>query len=289
MSVENSLSADEQQAKLHLEFYGFWLWNYRHALYQGYLIEQQCKESQLESICDECDINVTYKYCSLCKFKKLHNKREFLDTIYHPYNFDSIEDCRIQSDDILISTYNCIVNKSTDCNFSKKYHLNPSPVSTKNLEHEERIALFHSKLQNITLTIDFSLPLNMIIYDIERIHEAAYNQHVQLSSIDETLKDGVEATFSYCTLLRVLKQFSDVSFQLNSELRAMGFWLWEQIDYLKKFDSVVSAIDYLRSPCEFPRDLLNRFGMGEDSMRKFNRIHQRTRQCIAEGEVLSLR
>ena len=93
---------------------------------------------------------------------------------------------------------------------------------------------------------------------------------------------------SYIKLLAILKNFPGISFQNQPGLRSLGFWLWEQIHLLRNFNTVVDAIKFLRSGEDFPVDLLSRIGLDYAEPRKYNRLCQRTRECIQAGEVLAL-
>ncbi len=93
---------------------------------------------------------------------------------------------------------------------------------------------------------------------------------------------------SYASVLKILKKYTQSSFQLRHESRALGFWLWSVLSR-SEFSSVTQAIDFLRSGQAFPDGMLNSLGFADSPLRTFSNLHSCTVESIKKGVVSSLR
>ena len=303
MSVADDIPVGEKEAKEQLEFYGFWLWNYRHARlpsgYSHHILANSVYIPQDSGgqfyLCDECQSYNHYKICDLCTVRAEYNKIMFIAKIYHAWDgvpeLDGIlHQLRLTGEEILQDAYRHKLIEGHALNYSCGYRLTPRNVATEILNETTREAYYNADSHVLNLEIDFSYPLEILIDDITRIKtrisRCLRNGQFQPT---ETAWDDMPHGISYARLLNILKKFPDVSFQVQPEKRSLGFWLWEQVDLLNNFKTVTAAIRYLRSGDSFPSDILESIGLNYPETRQYNRLCQSTRKCVERGEVLAIK
>ena len=303
MPVIDDIPAGELEAKQQLEFYGFWLWNYRHGKqpsgYSHHMLPNSLYIPQDSGgqwyLCDECQANNKYNICDLCSVRTDYNKIMFVGKIYHDWDgteeFDSkLHKKRFTGDEILSNIYNNKLHNTHKLDYSYGYKLKANNVVTTIINETTREAIYNTDSNIVNLEINFSFPLEILIEDIVKIktrvskctREGQY-------PLTETAWDNMPHGISYTRLLTVLKRFPEVSFQEQPEKRSLGFWLWEQVRLFKNFKTVAAAIRYLRSGKSFPADTLNRIGLDYEDNRQYNRLCQSTEKCVERGEVLAIK
>lgn len=308
---EKATSNLERTAKEQLEFYGFWLWNYKYAFSHSpdpewlEILEANREFESLQNesyACDECGINETYKDCTSCGIKSRHDKDLFVEKIYRPWldqRNDELSslDKRFSADHILMNAYNNAADCHKYLDFSKGYRLEPLNLAVEIIKSDLEVMRENTSAKSniVTAKIDFSLPLEIIIEDVSRIKKSiVWGDSFSHKKIENSHCIAYSDNINYEMILASLKKLSSISFNYNHSARALGFWLWENVTNFKKYISIPDAIANLTSGHEYPEDILKALGFPEsldpeDAMRRYRRYHQRTVACIKEGEVLTLR
>ena len=312
------INKNELEAKEQLEFYGFWLWNYERANKTEDVIEfkQKCTEEEFKLRNDGVDIRYKcYKReCRHCSFNAKYLRNRLIDYIYKKHTTDNFFDIRVlqrfSSEEILNNVYKSNLDEKVKIDYSKGYLLNKTIVGQDELNLIVSDALkFVFKKDHQTVSINFFLPEEIIVihavllkkavefiinnigihFDM-RQHGDYYSNDVSAHLFDYLNKNNVHFT----SLLASLKSSPDISFNLNHNRRSLGFWLWENIIFLKKYKSVKEAIYFFQSGTQYPNNILNILGFAttqdiDDILRICRRFLQRTKDCIAHAEVLSFR
>lgn len=224
-----------------------------------------------------------------------YNKIQFIKNTYQPwdYQLDAAKvshQKRFTGKEILFDIYRCKILNSQFYDYSYAYKLKSNYVSIKILRESTQKAAYYASSTILNVDMDISFPLEVINEDIARIKARASHsdKNGQIFCTEEAW-DGAPHGICYTRLLSILKNFPEVSFQQQPAQRALGFWLWEQIDFLQNFKTVTAAIQYLRSGEALPPDILRRIGLDYPEYRQYNRLCQCTRRCVEQGEVLAIK
>lgn len=306
MSVRETDLAKEKEARQQLEFYGFWLWNYTtNEFFQETDDEDTYYWDNLDRLlkCDLCPQR--REYCVYCGLYIAEHRQRFVQSLFRPW-FEDIRDVmssknkslRYSASEIVNDSYRLLTGQIGSITSDKAYVLRELSSSTKILKIIKETTCNEWAtigLKNIIdVRIDTSLPLDVIIDDISKIYEASIDVWRYRSFNDEEIEDlsldsKYDCARSYCRLLRRLKSFAGISFNANGHAaRALGFWLWEQIDDRQIFPTVGQAVDFLDSGEYFPQDILQVFGYDESDMTVIGRLRRLTKRCVQEGEVMTM-
>ncbi len=309
MLVKETVSSEAQvEAKKQLLFYGFWLWNYTTTEYHQEVNYTYTEETYWESLdyalkCDLCpDMN---KYCEFCSAHTRERKQHFVKSLFKPW-FDDYslfisdppEALRYSSSAILQNTYDVLTQKAHKILMDKTFTLRNLPNSIQILNIKKESSYGEGTTLGIKdvvdIRIDLSLPLAASLSGIAKLHKASSDGLLYQSkdcAEDDCLNiDRMRhEVFDYSQLVQHLKSFEGISFRsTNSASRALGFWLWEQVDVLNNFRTVSQAVGFLESGQEFPQDILIGLGYGNSDLTVLTRLKRSTKQCVEQKEVMTM-
>lgn len=135
-----------------------------------------------------------------------------------------------------------------------------------------------------TFLIDISLPIESITFYFERMQKAKFNRPP--FTVPHFLQPG---ELEYNIAYNVLKRIEIVKFAYKSAIsRAIGLWLWDQVNIYKTYNSINSAIRALENGENIPKDMLSIFGLDDTPDTSFSRMYLTTERCIREREVLKI-
>ena len=316
MSVVTKNSLRIVKAKEIIRFYGFWLWTYmvgpNDKNYDPRKIFEE-NRARIQEICTKCNRNdFSDKKCDHCEYFICEQNHEVVSSIFHPiavgfsWSSDSVMRAfiheigtRCSSKEILLDAYRK-GSGNQESEFEKidilGFWPNLMPPSITKIDVKAQNSPIGNARCMQRLTINPEIPT--VIRENDNSRSKAYLKWLDVIGLPHheenyyafMMSDGM-VNSEYCIAIKnCIKNMPLVSFSPSDYAsRAIGFWLWEQIDELKSFNSDVEAVSYLQSGIEYPQDLLSKLNFNPRSMRRFNRLHQRTIACIDKGEVLSLK
>ena len=158
-------------------------------------------------------------------------------------------------------------------------------VSTANANRANSIDIqrFYKNINNpkdnFVLSIDFSVPAELIIKEIERIHAYIKEHNDSTSFLIGSFSVGIYS--EYITI----KSREGVAFDVNDNPRAVGLWLWDYLD--EKFGSVLPRGAITEAVRELKQKFdLERLGYAESQQKVLEDKYRGTCRCIESCEVL---
>jgi len=310
-----------------IEFYGFWLWAYMvGANDQGFdprkIFEE--KNVKLQNICAECNQQKSaINNCINCDYFLCRKNHKIAKSIFNPIGegFTAISDndlkafiqdvggIRCSSREILLDAYDRATGLTNESLYLRaidilQFRLKLLPLSIIKTDiniKNDSITNYSKYTQHITIDNDFSI--DIIENDLQRVNlytmwleynnypdnESFYHAFMLKNCLANVEKNRMGNFDYYIEVAKCIRKMPLVSYDAADHAsRVIGFWLWEQKDEMKNFKSVSEAVSYLQSGKEYPKNILGLLKFNPRSMRRFNRLHQRTIECIKKGEVLSL-
>lgn len=150
---------------------------------------------------------------------------------------------------------------------------------------------------NVIVGLDLSLPSGLLLHEINALKKITFEKS---PTFDELIDAVAFGRTNYDLEKDIIQDLAGAAFNPNDDTpRAIGLWLWDNVDLDKKFKSVAEAVRVLRrgnfnaatdpDPDDLLPDLLDRLGYGNSPEGTFNRLYRNTKRCIEAGEVLSLK
>lgn len=296
--------AKESTAKNRLEFYGFWLWNYTYADYDFYrtiMYDEELEKNEYEpdfSSCFFCDQRREYcVYCHKFAIARLDLAKK---SVFEPWSNDifrapnHVYSIRFSSDEMLMDAY-YVCSEKLKINMEKAYKLQKYSDGLKviNIREEKYSGIEYSHMlppkKIASIEIDLSVPVEVIYQCILEMHQVSWEYYKYTGDEKDSMFTHSSMYPFYQNKLRLLLAFGKIAFSLSGHpARALGFWLWEQVERLKKFPSVGKAIHHLEKGEEFPAGLLQTLGFPDSDLTVFNRLLRQTKRCIQQREVLTI-
>lgn len=303
------------QKKEYIEYYYFWLNQYKYRLIKQKEEECYLKEREISKLIDK-----GFNQCNSCKFKVELNNDDF-DWLDCP----NIENCNLKSINDKISSFehcsagdfekylgwkkdvhNLMSSYTDGCSliddiingediygederFPKDFGVNIIGGDDVEIDDNGNIK------SNIILNINFDIPIEIIVEQIRKIKSINLKKNKTIKKLNE---DFCAYSTSIDVEYAIIKNLSTDEFNhKNTNSRLLGVAIWDimhpQLD--------INNMTY--SPEEYPKtvkaaieslnerhpDYLEKLGYGNSEVSVFRRLYNRTCECIEKCEVLPMK
>ncbi len=294
------------QKKEYIEYYYFWLNQYKYRLLNQKEEEHKLKGKEVyDVIAKEC------KARNCCEFKEKMGKDFFAWTDCPNFENCSLKDIMLKADYFSIDDFEKKIGWKKDIfnpedSYTDGCSLISDVIDSYNIYGEDErfpkdfgvniiggddieIDDNGNIKSNIILSINFDIPIEIILEQIRSI------KNINLKE-SKTMKNLQESFCAYSTSIDVeyaiVKNLSTDEFNhKNTNSRLLGIAIWDIMhpftyppeEYPK---TVKAAIESLNEQCP---DYLEKMGYGNSELSVFRRLYNRTCECIERCEVLPMK
>lgn len=308
MIEEKELSTEEQKAKEYVDFYYFWLFHYCSRNYENEL------KNHLPPL-------------TASNFSEAYSQRHQLaQTIYYGHPLSSmyphfLNDDYTDVDDLFDG--DCVPFEHPTHLLEKLYDKQPiSREVQRDGDYGMKVigtsgAHLSSKGHlrgKVIAKIDLRLPNSVILYELSKLRETKFDKFPDFCDAPDLF--GLQGNFLHES--EIIKKTTNASFAVKDDAaRAIGLWFWDTIDahamvetFADAWKLIVGTVPegFILSESEdgwpfgtvsfngvehaYPvpsLKVLTQLGYSSSDPSVFRRIYNRTKKCIEECEVLSLK